>query len=166
MVRGPWDGGGSGARANRAVRWTLVAGLLALLCLPACASRSRPTRACVVFSASSNLNLYDGQPHALTVYLYPLASSQGFEQANVDDLLGGATPPGVLAPPSPITIAPGEEKRTFEDLFPSQTTQIGVVADYYRAPGDPEGTRTQVVPARCGMRKPKLALSAKDVYRK
>lgn len=146
------------------MRAAAALGMLALL--PACASSNKPVEACVVFSASSNLNLYDGQPHALTVYLYPLASSQGFQQANVDDLLGGATPPGVLAPPSPITIAPGEEKRSFEDLFPSQTTEVGVVADYYRAPGDPEGTRTQVVPARCGMRKPKLALSAKDIYRK
>lgn len=146
------------------MRAAAALGMLALL--PACASSNKPVEACVIFSASSNLNLYDGQPHALTVYLYPLASSQGFQQANVDDLLGGATPPGVLAPPSPITIAPGEEKRSFEDLFPSQTTEVGVVADYYRAPGDPEGTRTQVVPARCGMRKPKLALSAKDIYRK
>jgi type VI secretion system VasD/TssJ family lipoprotein len=166
MMGGASDEGASSRRRRHVLRWAVAAGVLALLCLPGCASRGRPAKACLVFSASDNLNLYDGQPHALTVYLYPLASGQGFEQANVDDLLGGATPPGVLAPPSPITIAPGEEKRSFEDLFPSQTTQIGVVADYYRAPGDPEGTRTQVVPARCGMRKPKLVLSAKDVYRK
>jgi type VI secretion system VasD/TssJ family lipoprotein len=132
-----------------------------------CASGSKPQRACLKLDASANLNYHSGQAHVLTVYFYPLASPLGFERANVDDLLGGDTPPGVLAPPASATIRPGEQGRKFEDVFPSETNQIGVIADFYRSPGDPEGARRQVVPARCGwLRKPKLAFSARDLYRK
>jgi type VI secretion system VasD/TssJ family lipoprotein len=146
----------------------LAPAVAALVCLAAagggCSSVPKPERACLEFRASPNLNLYDGQAHALTVYLFPLASSVGFERTPPEDLLGGATPPGVLGGAVHLTIAPGEEEREFEDLFPASTAQIGVVADYYRAPGDPEGTRMQVVPARCGWRTPELTLTAKDIY--
>ena len=148
------------ARAERAALAALLAGMLAM----GCASGPKSVKGCVRFNASENLNLYDGQPHVVTIYLYPLASVLGFQQASVDDLLGGATPPGVLSNPVALTVAPGEEDRVFEDLFPAQTIQLGVLADYYRAPGDPEGARMQVVRARCGWRKPKLVLSAKDLY--
>jgi len=129
-----------------------------------CASRSQPKTACAVFQASDNLNLYDGEPHPITVYIYALSSPVGFEQATVAELLEGDLPNGVLQPPVPITVSP-DEKRSFEEMFPTDTSQLGVLADYYRAPGDPEGTRIQVIPARCGLRKPKLVLSPKDVYR-
>ena len=138
---------------------------MSLLLPLGCASGGKPKNACVVFYASANMNLYDGEAHPITVYLYPLGSSAGFEQTNVDDLLEGEMPPGVLAPPIPITVSP-KEKQSFQEMFPAQTAQLGVLADYYRAPGDPEGIRTQVVAARCGLRKPKLVLSPKDVYRK
>jgi len=119
----------------------------------------------VIFFASENLNLFDGDPHPLTVYVYPLSSSAGFKQINVENLLEGERPAGVIAPPVPITISPGEE-RQFQEMFPTGTIQLGILADYYREPADPEGRRTQVVPARCGLRKPKLVLSPKDVYQK
>ena len=48
--------------------------------------------------------------------------------------------------------------------YPADAVQLGILADYYRAVGDPEGSRTQVVDARCGLRKPKLVLSPKDIY--
>ena len=148
--------------------WKALGGVaLALLLATGCASATKPRKGCLKISASPSLNLYDGQPHALTVYLFPLASSMGFEQASVPDLLAGETPPGVVSKPVHLTVAPGEEKRRFEDLFPATTSQLGVVADYYRSPGDPEGTRTQVVPARCGwLRTPSLVLTSKDVYLK
>jgi type VI secretion system VasD/TssJ family lipoprotein len=133
--------------------------------LVGCASRGKPRKACAVFQASDNLNLYDGEPHPITVYVYALSSPAGFEQATVADLLEGDLPGGVLQPPVPITVSP-DEKRSFSEMFPAETSQLGILADYYRAPGDPEGTRTQVVRARCGLRKPKLVLSPKDVYRK
>jgi type VI secretion system VasD/TssJ family lipoprotein len=143
----------------------IAAGHLALA-LPGCSSTPKPVEACLRVNASPNLNLYDGQPHVVTLYLFPLSSTVGFEQTGVGDLLGGATPPGVEGSPVHVLIAPGESKKKFEDFFPSSTTQIGVVADYYRSPVDPEGVRRQIVPARCGWwRKPKLRLSAKDLYR-
>ena len=64
-----------------------------------------------------------------------------------------------------FTVSPGE-KRIFFEALPPETNLVGVLADYYRAPGDPEGTRLQVVPARCGLRKPALVLSPKDMYHK
>ena len=150
----------------RSVALATLAGLVVGLLGSGCASGSKPQRACLRLDASANLNYHNGQAHVLTVYFYPLASSLGFEGANVDDLLGGDTPPGVLAPPASTTIRPGEQGRQFEDVFPSETNQIGVIADFYRSPGDPEGARRQVVPARCGFRKSKLVFSARDLYRK
>ena len=82
----------------------------------------------------------------------------------MEELLAGATPPGVLSSPRRITVAPGDDGRKFEDRFPDSTRQLGVIADYYRAPGDEPGERRQVVPARCGFRTPKLELAAKDLY--
>ena len=152
---------------NRHISRTLLVlavGALALG-LAGCSSTPKPVEACLRVDASPHLNLYDGQPHVVTLYLFPLSSSVGFEQTSVDDLLGGATPPGVEGAPVHLSIAPGELKKTFEDSFPPATTQLGLVADYYRSPVDPEGSRVQIVPARCGWRKPKLRLSARDLYR-
>jgi type VI secretion system VasD/TssJ family lipoprotein len=143
-----------------------VVGCFLALALPGCSSTPKPVEACLRVNASPNLNLYEGQPHVVTLYLFPLSSTVGFEQTSVDDLLGGATPPGVEGSPVHVAVVPGEVKKKFEDFFPASTTQIGVVADYYRSPVDPEGVRRQIVPARCGwLRKPKLRLSAKDLYR-
>ena len=120
-------------------------------------------KVCLVFEPTETLNLYDGQPHSLTIFIYPLSSAEGFGQARPDDLLGGARPPGVLAPPVPFTVEPGEIERTFQDLVPAETTHLGIIADFYRAPGDPEGIRSRVVPARCGLFKPTIALSSRDL---
>jgi len=157
-------GADRGARAAR--RWVVAGVLLVFLGLtaglPGCAS-GKPRKACAKLYASERLNLYDGVSHPITVYIYPLSSSSDFEQTAVVELLEGTVPSGAVAPPVPVTIAPGET-RSFQETFPSETRQLGILADFYRAPGDPEGTRTQVVAARCGLRKPKLTLSPKDVY--
>lgn len=150
-------------------RWKVIAALFAVVLLAApslgCVSRSKSKKACALFQASGDLNLYDGEPHSITVYIYALSSSEGFERTSVSDLLEGELPSGVLKPPVPVTVSP-DEKRAFEEMFPAETSQLGLLADYYRAPGDPEGTRTLVVPARCGLRKPRLELSSTDVSRK
>lgn len=122
----------------------------------------KPREVCIEYAASPNLNIHDGQPHVVTVYLFPLASTAGFEQASVGELLGGATPPGVVSSPVHFPVSPGAQGE-FEDLFPASAVQVGVVADYYRAPGDPEGTRRQVVPAKCGFFPPKLVLAPSDL---
>ncbi len=128
-----------------------------------CATPTEPKKVCLVFKPTETLNLYDGQPHPLTVFIYPLTSEEGFEQTHPDDLLAGARPAGVLAPPVPFTVEPGELEREFQELFPAATEHLGVIADYYRAPGDPEGVRSRVVPARCGIFKPEIELDSRDM---
>lgn len=142
-----------------------LAGLVAaaLATSAGCASVTKPKEVCLKYEASPNLNIYEGQPHAVTIYLFPLAASAGFEQASVDDLLSGASPPGVVSAPVHFPVSPGQVGR-FKDLFPGTTAQIGVVADYYRAPGDAEGTRRQVVAAKCGwFSTPRLVLAPSDL---
>ena len=36
----------------------------------------------VITEPTETLNLYDGQPHSLTLFIYPLSSIEGFEQAD------------------------------------------------------------------------------------
>jgi len=136
---------------------------LLLLGALGCASSSAPKKACLVVESTETLNLYDGQPHSLTLFIYPLSDVEGFEQMHPDDLLAGARPAGVVAPPVPFTVEPSELERTFQELVPPETTHLGVIADFERAPGDPEGERTRVVPARCGIFKPKIALASRDL---
>jgi len=120
-------------------------------------------RACLKLQASPSLNIYNGQPHVTVVYLYALESRLGFEQMNVSDLLSGATPPGLVGSRLQVTVAPGE-KRSVDETFPRAARQLGLVADFYRAHGDPEGSRKAIVDARCGyLRVPRLVLSQTDL---
>ncbi len=138
--------------------------IAAHLWVGACSSRPKPVDACLRLDAATNLNFHNGQSHTLTLLAFPLSSPVGFEHTRVEELLAGATPPGVEGSPIQFAIKPGEQDREFEELFPAGTLFLGVIANYYRAPGDPEGSRKQVVPARCGWRTPRLSLAAKDVY--
>ena len=142
----------------------LVATLwLAIVSSHGCASPTVERKACLGFEVTDTLNLYDGEPHPLTLFIYPLSSTEGFEATAADDLLAGARPAGVIAPPVPITVEPGEAKRTFQELFPAETHHLGVIADYFRAPGEEEGVRRVVVPARCGILKPKVVLESRNL---
>jgi hypothetical protein len=40
---------------------------------------------------------------------------------------------------------------------------MGIVADYYRGPGDAEGTRRAIVSAKCGWFAPAITLSPTDL---
>lgn len=149
------------------IRVRCAAGIVAALCGAAAlacggSGAPEPRRACINVEASPNLNLYDGQAHAVTLYLYPLVGTLGFEQASVSDLLEGASPPGVAGPRVPVTVSPSEE-RSFEEAFPETAVYMGIVADYYRGPNDAEGSRRAVVPARCGFRTPTITLSPQDL---
>lgn len=113
--------------------------------------------------ASPNLNSYDGQAHVVALHLFPLETVLGFEEAQAADLLAGVMPPGVTGSPLQLTVGPGEE-RGVEETLPPSARQLGIVADYYRASGDPPGTRKAVVPARCGLfRTPTVVLSPRDL---
>ena len=128
----------------------------------ACGGTPKPAVFCMEIQASPDLNLYNGQPHVVVLYIFPLKSQSDFERLTADELLGGVTAPGIDAPRQ-ITVAPGQ-RIPFEETFPPMTTQVGLVADYYRRPGDPEGTRKAVAAAECGMfGKTSVILSARDM---
>jgi len=150
---------------HRAMHGVVLAAVLGQALVLGCASTPKPRKSCIVLEASEELNFYDGVPHPVTVYVYALATPEGFEGARPDDLLVGAKPAGVLQPPVPITVQPGEQ-HSVQELFPADTHQLGLLADFYRAPNDPMGSLTQVVPARCGLRRPKLVLSQSDIHPK
>jgi type VI secretion system VasD/TssJ family lipoprotein len=140
--RGAWQ---EGAR---------VAALVALapfVAALACARPAQPHDVCFEVRASQNLNTYGGQPHVVVVDLHPLETSGGFDQLSAGDLINGAKPSGQTGTPIQMTIAPGEQ-REVRETFPANTKWIGVVADYYRAPGAADGTRKLVAPASCGRR--------------
>jgi type VI secretion system VasD/TssJ family lipoprotein len=122
---------------------------LAVLAPLACGRPSAPQDVCLEVRASPNLNTYDGQPHVVVLNLYPLETPGGFQQLSSGDLMGGEKPAGAAGAPLQLTIAPGEQ-HPVRETFPANTKDIGIVADYYRAPGAPEGTRKLVVPAQCG----------------
>ncbi len=144
-------------------------GSLAVLLLLALVSAScqmfsgaKQTKACLSLSASPQLNTYNGQPHAVTLHIFPLASSENFDRVPAEDLLGGHRPSEAVAEPIYLTVAPGEHM-TFKEVFPPATRKIGVIADFYRAPGKPGGSRKQVVTADCGWGSPKLLLTSNEL---
>jgi type VI secretion system VasD/TssJ family lipoprotein len=152
-----------GRRHRAAGAGPSLALLLALATACGGAKMPEPREVCLEVQASPNLNLFDGQAHAVTIFLYPLVSPLGFQQASVQDLLDGASPPGVAAPPVSITVGPGEQ-RSFQEAFPQTSTYMGIVVDYYRRPNDPQGSRRAVVPATCGwFSTPTITLSPQDL---
>ena len=132
-----------------------------------CAVREQVRRVCVQVEASEDLNFYGGKANALTLLVYPLAEDSGFLDAPISELFSGQRPSGVLGLPVPITVEPGE-KKDLEEVFPSATRWVGVLADYDREPGvDDEASATSerrvVLPARCGFRKPRLKLLDRQI---
>ena len=137
----------------RRVRERLVGpaalGLLSIALVVGCGRPSKPQDVCFEIHASPNLNTYSAQPHVVVLDLHPLETPGGFQQLSATDLIGGAKPAGAAGAPIQMTIAPGE-KREIRETFPAGTKWIGLVADYYRAPGSAEGTIKLVTEARCG----------------
>jgi type VI secretion system VasD/TssJ family lipoprotein len=129
-----------------------------------CAGAPKPVEACLTITPSEKLHTYDGQPHVLPLYVYALGSTLGFERMEVSALLAGdEKPEGVVGGPLELIVYPGQVIEFHEVLDP-KTTQLGIVADYYRAPSDPPGTRKVVVPADCGMfGNPSIRLGPTDI---
>jgi hypothetical protein len=100
----------------------------------------------------------------VTLYLYPLAQSLGFQQMRVEDLLSEPSAPGGTNPRTELVINPGEQ-REVSDTFPPTTTLIGIVVDYYREPGVPGGTAKVMVEPECGWGQPKIHLTPHSVLR-
>jgi type VI secretion system VasD/TssJ family lipoprotein len=113
-------------------------------------------RVCLGIEASANLNLFDGQPHVVVLYLYPLQNSTAFQASDPRDLVSGTKPLGLTGEPWEITVLPGQTLALDEPL-PRDTSKVGIVADYYRGP------RRVVASASCDDSSgAKLVLSTSD----
>ena len=87
-----------------------------------------------------------------------------FERMEVSTLLAGdEKPEGVVGGPLELIVAPDQVVEFHEALDP-QTTQLGIVADFYRTASDPPGQRKVVVEAGCGMfGNPSIRLTPTDI---
>jgi predicted component of type VI protein secretion system len=130
--------------------------VLAAAAAVACAGAPKPVEACLTITPSDK--------HVLPLSIYALSSTLAFERMDISALLSGdQKPEGVVGGPLELLIYPGQIVEFHEVLDP-QTTQLGIVADYYRRPNDPPGTRRVVVPAECGMfGNPQVRLSPTDI---
>lgn len=135
-----------------------------VLILAACAGSSfKPREACLVIEASPSLNLYDGEAHALNLFIYPMTGIAVFHESSIDDLVAGKTVGGTTGPPLSVMISPGEV-REFREAFSPGTSVIGVVADYYQAGMELPGNRRGVVQGKCSFfRSDKIVLTSRDL---
>ena len=147
------------SRTAIAVGLACAAGLAA-----GCSGAPKPVDACLVITSGTNLHTYDGQPHVVPVYIYALRSSLEFKEMDVQTILAATDPPeGVVQGPLELIVAPASVVEFSEVLAPG-TVELGIVADYYRGPDDPPGSRKAVVKAKCSMfGTPKLRLTPTDL---
>jgi type VI secretion system VasD/TssJ family lipoprotein len=134
----------------------LVAGLAA-----GCSSSPPPPpEICLNLEASPNLNLFDGEPHVVVVYFYPLQNVMAFRQADAVELLDGKRPAGMTGEAWETTVFPGSSRELRESL-PRDTQYVGILADFYGGPS------RAVVEAECGRFSSRsVVLSASDVQSK
>lgn len=138
-------------------RMGLAALALASLLLTSCASSPSPAEMCLSIEASPNLNQFDGAPHVVVLYFYPLQNLMAYRQTDPVELLNGGRPPGLTGDPWEITILPGAV-RELEETLPLNTRFVGILADFYNGPSQ------AVVEAACPMfGSQTVVLSASDV---
>lgn len=131
-------GSASPATPMRAAAVALVAALLACKSTPA-----GPPRLCLDLEATSTLNLHDGEPHAVVLYLYPLENATAFQETDASELLVSSTTlVGMTGRRWDRTIIPGEARAVQEHL-PERTQFVGLVADFY------DGPRKELVRPQC-----------------
>ncbi|MBW2281807.1 MAG: type VI secretion system lipoprotein TssJ [Deltaproteobacteria bacterium] len=162
MTRNPTTGARSqcseprnSRRASALTAAARAAGLAVLLL--SCASSPSPPEVCLTLEASPNLNQFDGSPHVVVVYFYPLQNLMAYRQTDAVELLDGGRPPGMTGDVWEITVMPGAT-RDLEEVLPQNTRYIGVLADFYSGPSQ------AVVEAECPtFGKPTIVLTASDV---
>ena len=131
--------------------------LLIAALLVSCVSGGSPPEMCLALEASPNLNQFDGTPHVVVVYFYPLQNLMAYRQTDPVELLNGGRPPGMTGDPWETTVLPGAQ-RDLEEILPQNTRFIGILADFYNGPSQ------AVVEADCPMfGKPTIVLTASDV---
>jgi type VI secretion system VasD/TssJ family lipoprotein len=114
-------------------------------------------RICLDIEASANLNQFEGQPHVVVLYFYPLQNQTAFMAANPRSLVNGDKPGGITGDRWEATVLPGQRVE-LEEQLPRDTVYVGVVADFYRTP-----SRAVLSPS-CGIfGGEKLVLSATDL---
>ena len=143
-------------RAGLSSRVWVALAILLVGTLAACAT-SGVRDACLTLEASSALNLYDGEPHVTAVYLYPLESRLGFEQATVTELLSERSVAGMVGSRLQLTIVPGEAREVRESL-PRTASHLGLVADFWRGTSN-ERRAKLIVDSRCGLWAPEVELT-------
>lgn len=112
---------------------------------------------CLDVEASVNLNQFEGQPHVVVLYFYPLQTQTGFQAADLRRLVGGEKPTGVTGDRWEATVLPGQRIELKEQL-PRDTAYVGVVADFYNKPSG------AVLKPSCGwFGGDKVVLSATDM---
>ncbi len=154
MTRGVNVGWSENARASST---GIAAIALATLLLTSCASSPSPAEMCLSIEASPNLNQFDGAPHVVVLYFYPLQNLMAYRQTDPIELLEGGRPPGLTGDPWETTILPGAV-RDLQEILPQNTRFIGILADFYSGPSQ------AVVEADCPMfGKPTIVLTASDV---
>lgn len=102
---------------------------------------------CVKLEASPRLNWFRGSPHTVFARVAALSSSEAFEAAKVDALLGDQPPflPGMVGAPRQAHIHPGTTTTVLLDAVNGQTFgSVGVVVGYYQ----PLGKSRLVVPTK------------------
>jgi type VI secretion system VasD/TssJ family lipoprotein len=141
--------------------WGALCTLLAAGLAFGCASGPpTPPELCLSIEASPNLNLFDGEPHVVVTYFYPLQNMMAFRQSDPDELLGGKRPPGMTGDVWETTVMPGAYRELRETL-PRDTQFVGILADFYKGPS------RAVVEAKCPtFGKPSVVLSGSDVQAK
>lgn len=95
---------------------------------------SGPPEICLEVQATQNLNVFEGEPHVVVLYFYPLQTAASFQEADPYDLLNRIELAGQTGKPWETTILPGEQ-RVIEEMLPRDTALIGIVADFFSGPG-------------------------------
>ena len=107
---------------------------------------------CLSIAASQRLNLFEGEPHVVALYFYPLQNATAFQEADSRDLLRRPELAGQTGAPFETTILPGEQ-RDLEEVLPRDTALVGIIADFYSGPSK------VVIEPRCRA----IVLSSSDI---
>lgn len=150
-----------------AAQWTkrlALLGLVAGLTAASSGCAGRAVNTCLTVNSGPALNTFDGQPHVVVLYLFPLENEQGFRQADSRDLLDDPNRISGLAGGRFQFVVPPSEEIKWKEAMPPSTRTLGLLADYYRGPNDPPGTVKAVVRASCKwFRKPKVVLTPSNL---
>ena len=145
-------------------RWRKRCALALLAGLGCFGGGDAPPELCFSLEAARDLHFYDGQPHSVALFVYPLGSQRALDQSMASAFLDGDPPVEVLEQRYEVVVTPGEQRR-FDQVLPRGTAQVVVIADYYRRPGDPPGRRLASLEPRCRSSwfRPTLMLSASEL---